>query len=117
MGYTLRIGELGDDGGVETVRHDDAPAFDEPTDYTNARWPSYTAWWGFVRECGLDALFKNELLAEHPGVCSLRAAHLKTFESVDRWRLDRYDRNRLTWLIYWTRWALDNCKRPVFYNS
>jgi len=56
MGYTLRIGELGDDGEVETVRHDDAPAFDEPTDYTNDRWPSYTAWWGFVRACGLDAL-------------------------------------------------------------
>jgi hypothetical protein len=35
---------------------------------TTAR--SRRAWWGFVRACGLDALFKNELLVEHPGVCS-----------------------------------------------
>ena len=120
MGYTLRIGEFvvsGTELTVESVRHDDAPAFDEPTDYTNDRWPSYTAWWGFVRECGLDALFKNELLAEHPGVCPLRPEHLQAFERVNRRNLDEFDRNRLTWLIYWTRWALANCKKPTFYNS
>lgn len=117
MGYTLRIGELLDDGSVEEVRFDDAPAFDEPTDYTNSRWQSYTAWWGFVRGCGLEDLFRNELLADHPSFCALRPAHLKAFKSVDKRRLDKFDRNRLTWLVYWTEWALKNCKHPTFFNS
>lgn len=29
----------------------------------------------------------------------------------------KYDRRRLDWLVWWTRWALDNCKHPTFYNS
>lgn len=23
---------------------------------------------------------------------------------------------RLSWLLFWTRWALDNCERPAIYN-
>ena len=64
MGYSLRIGEAticpditkNEDWAYSTVsikagdvRLDNAPAFGEPTDYTNSRWPSYTAWANFVR--------------------------------------------------------------------
>lgn len=96
MGYTLTIGELEvtvDDEfiwlGAEGVKLDEAPAFNEPTDHTNSRWPSYTAWAEFCRDAGIEPLFygtgwqtngaprygecpewfhrERPLLAEHPG--------------------------------------------------
>ena len=115
MGYTLTIGE-NINGDIETVRHVDAPAFGEPTDYTNARWPSYTAWWGFVRATGLDACFKR-LLTPHPGIQPLTKEHLNAFKKVNAAVLDQWDCNRLTWLIYWIEWALANCKNPAISNS
>lgn len=115
MGYTLRIGE-NIDGNVKTVRHDDAPAFGEPTDYTNARRPSYTAWWGFARAAGLESLFES-LLNPRPGIQPLTTEHLGAFKKVKIRQLDQWDRNRLVWLIYWTEWALNNCKNPAIYNS
>lgn len=30
---------------------------------------------------------------------------------------DEYNVKRLNWLVFWTRWALDNCKYPTFANS
>lgn len=115
MGYTLRIGD-NVNGKIEVVRHSEAPAFGEPTDYTNERWPSYTAWWGFVRACGLDAMFTS-LLDPHPGINALTPDHLRALEAVDMKRLDEWCQNRLTWLLYWTRWALANCNKPAISNS
>lgn len=65
MGYTLTIGEaeidrLGDEAvriGARGERHDAAPAYGDPTDYTNSRWPSYTAWHEFAKEVGIHELF------------------------------------------------------------
>ena len=51
MGYTIAIGELEtvteSDGYkhkyVKTVTLDNAPAYGEPTDHMNERWPSYSS--------------------------------------------------------------------------
>ena len=94
MGYTLTIGEFELDFDTKDedcphisldakmFKHDDAPAFGEPTDNESQRWPSYTSWSDFCRFSGLYDLFygKNEareltrddaLLHEHPGCIPL----------------------------------------------
>lgn len=158
MGYTLKIGELkvsingeGIDSyisnDVELVEHENDPAFREPTDYQNIRWPSYTAWADSMRFIGLyDFMFNkdNGILREHPGCFPLTKEHK---EIIDKAHYDFYkkypnckagyspltkeneffeDENwpkennyavRLEWLKYWVDWALANCKMPVFYNS
>ena len=57
MNYNLTIGEAvvvvdWDEFGIvvsaKKEHHDIAPAFGEPTDYSNQRWPSYTAWEDFL---------------------------------------------------------------------
>lgn len=144
MGYSITIGELevtthpedalecsGLSFGAEGARRDDAPAYGEPTDFTNARWPSYRAWRDFARHCGINGLLfdlNGNLIGGHPGV------RLITQEMLDavvyaRVRLDAAqpapvatldaDGNycRLLWLEYWIRWALANCKTPVIANS
>lgn len=82
------------------------------------------------------------LLAHHPGIVPLTADHLAAFESArDAYRDARtviepseamgpirwvervneqgaeWNRRRLDWLCWWTRWALENCSHPAFYNS
>lgn len=83
------------------------------------------------------------LLACHPGVARLTADHLAAFEAAaDRWRTGpqmwwagsfastttwhpapatdeavRWNQIRADWLVWWTRWALANCKHPVVGNS
>lgn len=67
----------------------------------------------------------------HPGATELTEAHYRAFvrasesyqpraqdvvieengEAVD------FNRRRLDWLVWWTRWVLDNCQYPTFYNS
>lgn len=67
MGYTLTIGEaeIEYDEDVARIRAqgmklDDAPADGTPTDYTNSRWPSYSAWADFCRAVGLtDMMFST----------------------------------------------------------
>lgn len=84
MGYDITIGELKVDKYPEEAlegsglfftakseTHKDAPAFGEPTDYTNSRWPSYSAWSNFADYVGLaDVLFdyRGNLVGGHPGV-------------------------------------------------
>lgn len=156
MGYTLIIGELKteviqDDGGyiyntAELTNHDDAPAFGEPTDHENSRWPSYTAWANAMRFIGLEELMHNKntgLLRNHPGCIPLTKEHK---EIIDKAYIAFYEKYpnakagystkvnafgdddpdwpeensyavRLEWLKYWVDWALENCKQPVFYNS
>lgn len=130
MGYTLRIGNavaqpLDKDRDrletryvVEAVRHDCAPAFGEPTDYTNARWPSYTAWADTAREAGLQELMLEYLVKPHPGCVRLRQEHLDEIqETLRKPTLTEWTRNRLVWCEYWIRWALENCALPAMENS
>lgn len=99
MGYTLTIGELEVEVqdeyvrlDAEGVKRDDAPAYGEPTDHTNSRWPSYTGWADFCRDAGIEPLFygtgwqgpdrrygecpedfhrERPLLSEHPGAAPI----------------------------------------------
>jgi len=112
MGYSLIIGELETeyDAEDEYIRlsargesHPDAPAFGEPTDGTNSRWPSYTTWADFTREAGLEELFygsgwdrgarqytscsdsfhrERPLLNEHPGAAPITRADADFVEAA-----------------------------------
>ncbi len=161
MGYNLSIGEAEieydiyeDDHreslvrvGVKSERHDDAPAFGEPTDYTNARWPSYTQWHEFCKLTQLKDVFYqgNDFCGGHPGVfpitknfqhllhLALKAHKMRYPKTVASYERESeitengsYTENdfmadgcmcRLEWLIYWTDWALENCDKPVFCNT
>lgn len=159
MGYTLTIGELetswDDSDGLEsTIRnsakgefHDKAPSFGEPTDGSNSRWPSYTAWHGFTRFVDLEDLFYSKetgLLREHPGCFPLTKEHKEIVDKAYKAFYEKYpnckagfspnandifseeDKDwpeentwaaRLEWLKYWVDWSLTECKKPVFYNS
>lgn len=131
MGYNITLGELkivhdarpGEEVWVrataQEVRLEEAPADGSPTDHTNERWPSYTGWGEFCDDTGLHDLFygDNGLMAEHPGCVVLTSEHLAAFEAVDRSKVQIHNIGRLEWLIWWTRWALDNCKVPVLANS
>jgi hypothetical protein len=158
MGYTLTIGEaklrehdpLDCDGEliaryvVEHVSHPDAPAFGEPTDRTNSRWPSYSVWRDFARDVGLEDFFyckERGLIRSHPGCFLLQGHHLEEIRAA---RLRRQGSNggrppgfwdedekthqyidngndpelaRLIWLEYWVNWALSDCKVPAIANS
>lgn len=158
MGYTLKIGELTSEivkeglesyinNNVVCVSNDKAPAFDEPTDYMNERWPSYTSWHSAMYFVGLEDFMYNKesgLLRRHPGCFPLVVEHkeiidkayqefykkypnckagyspkeLADFTVEDKdWPEENNWACRLEWLKYWVDWALENCKNPVFYNS
>jgi hypothetical protein len=99
MGYTLKIGQLekvvDEDYSFDTaesVRLDNAPAFGEPTDYTNSRWPSYTSWHNFSRFVNLEDLFYNKetgLIRQHPGCFKLTQEHK---EIIDKAYSDFYQK-------------------------
>lgn len=148
MGYTITIGQLKvqknpDDGlgcscigfDAECERLDNAPAFGEPTDYTNSRWPSYSGWSDSLKECGLYDLFFFEgcLIGGHPGVRLITRhlvdevnARLAILESKNQNIVASYkDKSnklnsfycRAVWLRFWLNWAIDNCDTPVIANS
>lgn len=158
MGYTLKIGQLVTTieieglesyiyNDVEGVKLDNAPAFNEPTDYTNARWPSYISWSEAMRFVGLyDLMFNREtgLIRDHPGCVPLVKEHKeiidKAYEDFYKkylnaeagyspklkedewaedpdWPIENTWATRLEWLKYWVDWSLLNCTKPVFYNS
>jgi hypothetical protein len=188
MGYTITIGQADIEWDCDRVTiiaqsryNDRAPAFGEPTDYTNSRWPSYSGWGNFCRALGLmDLFFGNQtgtlgiyefvdgvldlgtspdgidpliwesamdqvraklptiptLMPEHPGTVPLLPTHLAYARSkVESYRLahpnaiakfpaevdadPNHDGNlcRAEWLLYWMEWAINNCDKPIFYNS
>jgi hypothetical protein len=179
MGYNLAIGEAEVDWSedmvridVVTVKLDEAPAFGEPTDHTNTRWPSYTSWSNFCKNMGITDIVLNRrnggcdefelpdetyvtcLMPEHPGVAPVTQKHLDYIEAkVNEYKAKhpdhraeypppkpdavpmvpgttmyrsedlvsdpRYDGDlcRAEWLLFWMRWAIANCKKPVFFNS
>lgn len=110
MGYTLRIGELvvmyhqdEDEPRIELVaegvRHDAAPAFGEPTDHENQRWPSYSSWADFARDAGIHSLFfgkdqdgskwvrNDDLLSQHPGCVPLTERHRREVnDALAEWK-------------------------------
>lgn len=146
MGYTITIGELevhkNPDDGIESdcisfsaahEFHKGAPAFGEPTDFTNSRWPSYTAWSGALRDAGLESVFFSDghLIGGHPGVrlvtkelvsevdAALQAWKVSHPASVATFNGENADNVlcRLIWLDYWLKWAFANCETPVIANS
>lgn len=84
-----------------------------------------------VCHCGGASVWwkgKHGLLSSHPGCIALEQQHLDAFESaLEAWPDEPhpefsvggadYVRLRLEWLVWWTRWALENCKYPSFANS
>lgn len=120
---------------------------DEVTGNTNHRMPSYSQWAKFCKDVGLYDTFFNEssgLMVEHPGCKILTKYHLEVFEKalekrnkenslpaglsnqykenefakVDESNLTHdYHKVRLIWLIWWTKWALQNCEYPAIYNT
>jgi len=147
MGYSLTIGEAqiesyNEDGleaecriYVKSINDPESPAFGDPTDHTNHRWPSYTAWNDFAEFTGLwEALFQNDgnIRGGHPGAFPINKDfktavddayknHMVIFpDAVPTYETERpqdYQLCRLLWLQYWTDWALENCDNPVMANS
>lgn len=150
MGYSLIIGEgkpvtypageYYDDEEystveVETVHLDNAPAFGEPTDHTNERWPSYSAWYNFAEHAGIKDLLLDEKgwpIGGHPGYFEIT----KEFRDAINERYDQYIKEhpnaqatyksgnpddralcRFEWLKFWVNWAYENCENPVFKNT
>lgn len=170
MGYNLIIGEAKVNWEpyyisitCDVIRRDDAPAYDEPTDYENQRWPSYSSWGNFCRNLDIeDMMFKQDwheeeiapLISNHPGASPITKEHIEhlekklkeykekfpthiaqypppkkgakpLWEGSDMYKNEdlvedpKYDGNlcRAEWLLYWLKWAVENCKKPVFVNS
>lgn len=101
MGYTLTIGELKTtvkyhglesyiQNYAEDVTDEKAPAFGEPTDHLNSRWPSYTAWHDAMRFVGLHEMMfnkENGLIRNHPDCVPLVKEHK---EIIDKAYLEFY---------------------------
>jgi hypothetical protein len=94
MGYSLTIGEaelknIGNEIKIiaRKEKHSNAPAFGEPTDFTNERWPSYSSWESFTNEMELGELMTGDepikwegeeyypLICEHPGITVITRYH------------------------------------------
>ena len=139
MGYTLRIGEAVVESNLEgrsakvvvdVTSHPDAP-LNSSDDHSNQISPSYVVWGEFYRLTGLNDIFLSEfwggeeygLLYRHPGAAALTEAHWMAFRKAKgdylakQAYVDDLVIRRLDWLIWWTRWALDNCKYPTFASS
>jgi len=96
MGYNLTIGELQttiDYDGLESriVNNaksefdNNAPAFGEPTDFTNNRWPSYSSWHDAMIFVELhDMMFNKEtgLIRRHPDCVPLVKEHKEIIDKA-----------------------------------
>ena len=114
MGYSLTIGEacfevdkVGDDKWIASVQDEyirvtaesvnlpEAPAFGEPTDHTNERWPSYTAWYDFCEAVDLLPAFYyvdenhnvGDIRGGHPGFFPITPAFKEEVDNAyDNWK-------------------------------
>lgn len=147
MGYSITIGELSIDAapedGVECscinfsakgVAIEGSPAYGEPTDGTNQRWPSYSSWSNHLENAGLYDVFffGGHLIGGHPGV---RLVTKELLERISKAKADLESEHpnieatmqpytdingtycRVIWLEYWCKWAIENCTVPVIANS
>lgn len=119
----------------------DGAPINSSDDTSNTICPSYSTFAEFCREtelydvffsgargCNTESFWKDAegrqhygLLSQHPGAVALTESHLKAFqEAQERYQArggnDEYTVKRLTWLVWWTEWALKNCKYPTFAN-
>lgn len=151
MGYSLTIGELVAEINYEGLEssisldakdetREDAPAFGEPTDKMNSRWPSYSSWSDAMEFLGLYSFMFDDdtgLIREHPGAVPIVKEHKEILDAAyeafykkypkavagfspsesEDWPKENNYAVRLEWLKYWVDWSLINCKRPVFHNS
>ena len=140
MGYDIKIGEAcvvapagageADEGVPPRIwavgaTHPEAPAPDIGHPH-NGIAPSYGGWSGFADAVGLRDLFFDEktgLMRDHPGAAVLTRKHharihAELVDIVDGVNSVGDDhRQRLVWLEWWVRWALDNCTIPVIANT
>lgn len=161
MGYSLTIGEAAfdvDEVGDEwtenvqdeyirvtavSVELPEAPAFGEPTDHTNERWPSYSSWYDFCEDVDILPITfdmdehgndTGNIRGCHPGFFPItKAFKAEVDKAYDNWKkkypnvvasydnFEVYPENgqmcRLEWLKFWTDWSLENCKTPIFTNT
>ena len=68
---------------------------------------------------GIDGLLSNDGSAK-----PLTEQHYAAFKAaLDRYmgrpeeERDIWVQRRLDWLVWWTRWAIDNCEHPTFFGS
>jgi hypothetical protein len=127
MAYALTIGEarmdidpeFGNVGiTVDRVSLSEAP-LNSSNDRSNTITPAYLVWENFCTQTGMHELFYDDdegLLRPHPGVKLLTSVHLAAFKEATIPPGDEWSRKRVDWLIWWTEWALANCKVPVFEN-
>ena len=85
-------------------------------------------WWAdTMRACGLDDILVPRgrleppvlLVPQHPGAARLTANHLARFVAAHEEAQRKSNADAITataWLVWWTRWALDNCKIPTLAN-
>lgn len=122
---------------VDHQTHPKAPVC--PSTNGNWRSPSYTSWASFAKREGLHDFFfapGHGLLwsrtgYDDAGCRDLTEDHAVFLEQKLRQRQRRgprwvgsgepscihdYDYDRLAWLTWWVRWAVDNCKNPTFYS-
>jgi hypothetical protein len=86
------------------------------------------AWWSHaMRIAGIDDILADKgaynppplLMPHHPGAAMLAPSHLARFEAAhSRCVAAGYAdvAEATAWLVWWTRWALDNCKIPTLAN-
>lgn len=148
MGYSLYIGQgrllrhkqwTGSHyARARCITHKGAPAYGEPTDGTNMRWPSYSSWTKFCYFVGLTDMFFNPetgLMRNHSGCEPLLPVHKEQIDFALIELMKKYPHAiarmsddgaygdcdmqlaRLMWLKYWVDYALKHCSSPVFYNS
>lgn len=141
MGYCIEIGEAvlvapEDPGGpvrigVDAISSERAREMGAPLNssenHRNVYCPSCSSFSAFVKRHGFDGA--AQVLGDgHSGNVAL------TEDDVERWRvalasfvavhgwhghrkheseLVYWDRRRLKWWAFWTRWAFENCKIPI----
>jgi len=106
--------------------------------HENENSPGYISWHDFASETGLNSVFyangaqipywtdsagnkRDGILRQHPGCVALDDQIYEKFkeaqESYVKKSEDDWNVVRLNWLVWWTKWALENCKYPAFANS
>lgn len=128
-------------GVCVAVKSDENAPINSTDDNTNRIFPGYGAFADFCRDFGIhDIFYQSEdykkcrwwtdpegvghdcLLSIHPGAQPLTESHYIAFKEAQERHAgscsdDGYNLKRINWLVWWTRWALDNCKYPTFSNT